>query len=284
MEQNGQLSPSQTVELLRGIGHSPVKKFGQNFLVDANIVRKSVELAEVCQGDNIVEVGPGLGTLTGALLERGAKVYAVEIDKRLFAFLKERFGGMENLDLINADAVDKPLANLPESAADFKIVANLPYAISTAWLDKVLSGKLPKTMVLMLQKEAALRFAARSGSGDFSPVSIRLAEAYDIPPPHKVSAACFHPRPSVDSMLLLLRRKENPYAFSPRARELMRKIFSTRRKQISSIAKNAGDDSRVIQNWLSANPDIPPSARPEEIENRHWRALGAAARAEESPL
>ena len=178
---NGQLTPSQTTELLRRLEHSPVKKLGQNFLVDANIVRKSLELAQVCGADTVVEVGPGLGTLTGALLERGAKVFAVELDKRLFEYLKSNFGENENLNLVNADAVDMPLAGLPPEVSDFKIVANLPYAISTPWLDAVLSsGRLPKMMSLMLQKEAALRFAARNGSGDFSPISICLGEAYEV--------------------------------------------------------------------------------------------------------
>ncbi len=278
MENKGQLTPSQTSDLLRELGHFPVKKFGQNFLVDSNIVRKSLELADVCEGDVIVEIGPGLGTLTGALLERGAKVYAVEIDKRLFAFLKERFANVEDLNLINADAVEFPLAALPNDIENFKIVANLPYAISTPWLDKVLAGKLPCAMSLMLQKEAALRFAARNGSGEFSPISVCLSEAYEVLPPHKVSAACFHPRPAVDSMLLALRKKSNAYIFEKKTRDLMRAIFSKRRKQISSIAKSAGEDSTILSKWLTENPDLSPDKRPEAIENKYWVSLDKLVR------
>ena len=168
MENNGQFTPTQTCEILRELGHNPSKKLGQNFLVDSNIVRKSLELADVSAGDYVVEVGPGLGTLTGALLERGAKVFAVELDKKLFAHLRSYFAGNANLNLINADAVDFPLAALPAQVRDFKIVANLPYAISTPWLDAVLSGKLPSKMSLMLQKEAALRFSAKNSSGEYS--------------------------------------------------------------------------------------------------------------------
>lgn len=273
MEYNGQLTPSQTTDLLRELGHLPVKKFGQNFLVDSNIVRKSLELADVTNGDVVVEVGPGLGTLTGALLERGAKVYAVEIDKRLFAFLQERFAGVENLNLINDDAVKYPLASLPEDVENFKIVANLPYAISTPWLDKILSGKLPQKMSLMLQKEAALRFSARNGSGEFSPISVCLSEAYNVLPPHKVSASCFHPRPAVDSMLLALEKKENAYTFAQRTRDIMRAVFSKRRKQIASIAKSAGADSAILNEWLAQCPDLPSDKRPESIENRYWVKL-----------
>ena len=278
MEYKGQLTPSETTDLLRELGHAPVKKFGQNFLVDSNIVRKSLELADVSEGDVVVEVGPGLGTLTGALLERGAKVYAVEIDKRLFAFLQKRFDGVENLNLINDDAVEYPLANLPTDIENFKIVANLPYAISTPWLDKVLSGKLPQKMSLMLQKEAALRFAARNGSGEFSPISVCLSEAYNVLPPHKVSASCFHPRPQVDSMLLALERKEDAYTFAQRTRDIMRAVFSKRRKQISSIAKSAGEDSAILSQWLEQCTDLPPDRRPEAIENRYWVMLDKIVR------
>ncbi len=278
MEYKGQLTPSQTTDLLRQLGHSPVKKFGQNFLVDSNIVRKSLELADVSEGDIVVEVGPGLGTLTGALLERGAKVYAVEIDKRLFAFLKKRFEGVENLNLINDDAVEYPLAALPDDIENFKIVANLPYAISTPWLDKVLSGKLPQKMSLMLQKEAALRFSARNNSGEFSPISVFLSEAYNVLPPHKVSAGCFHPRPAVDSMLLALEKKENAYTFAQRTRDIMRAIFSKRRKQISSIARSAGADAEILTKWLELSPDLPPDRRPEAIENRFWVKLDEVVR------
>ena len=272
---NGQLTPSQTTEILRRLEHSPVRKLGQNFLVDSNIVRKSLELAHVCRGDVVVEVGPGLGTLTGALLGCGAKVFAVEIDKKLFEYLKTDFASSADFNLVNADAVAMPLAALPENVADFKIVANLPYAISTPWLDAVLSsGRLPKMMSLMLQKEAALRFSARNGSGEFSPISIGLGEAYDVLPPHRVSAACFYPRPAVDSMLLALKLRPDAHVFNPRTKELMRKIFSKRRKQIGSIAKNAGDqDSQTLFKWLEAFPEISPERRPETIEPPLWRGL-----------
>lgn len=276
MDMNGQLSPSQTTELLRGLNHAPVKKLGQNFLTDANIVRKSLELADVQSGDAVVEVGPGLGTLTGALLERGARVFAVELDKTLFAFLKKHFADAQNLNLINADAVEFPLAALPPEISEFKIVANLPYAISTPWLDAVLSGRLPQRMSLMLQKEAALRFAARNESKEYSPISISLSEAYDVLPPHKVSAACFHPRPAVDSMLLALKLKPDAYVFAPRTKELMRRVFSKRRKQLGSIAKSAGEDSEILSKWLDAARDeITHDRRPETVPASAWRKLDA---------
>ncbi len=271
MDINGQLSPTQTLELLKRLEHSPVKKLGQNFLVDSNIVRKSLELADVGMGDDVVEVGPGLGTLSGALLQAGARVHAVELDKKLFAFLKEHFVSVKNFSLINADAIDYPLADLSEDIIDFKIVANLPYAISTPWLDKVLSGRLPSVMSLMLQKEAALRFAAVGGTKEYTPISICLSEAYDVLARHKVSSACFHPRPSVDSVLLALKRKENPFVFKPKTKEIMRYVFSKRRKQMLSIAKSAGEFSEVLLQWFDVDKNLSSDVRPERIDSAHWK-------------
>lgn len=274
--QNGQYTPSQTTELLRKLEHIPNKKLGQNFLVDANIVRKSLELAKVEAGDLVVEVGPGLGTLTGALLERGAKVYAVEFDKRLFDYLKTIFAGNSNLDLINADAVDYPLAALPAETENFKIVANLPYAISTTWLDKVLSAKyLPKRMSLMLQKEAAMRFCAATKSGEYSPISIFLSCAYKAEANHKVSGQCFHPRPAIDSALVSLKLLEQPYLFASNAKNLIRKIFMKRRKQIGAIVKSSGEDFEILSKWLEICSDLPPQSRPETIDMKYWKLLNS---------
>src|SRR5689334_8414435 len=129
------LSPSATRDLLAQLGHSPKRFLGQNFLVDGNIVRKSLELAQVTAGDTVVEVGPGLGTLTSALLEAGADVWAVEKDRVLHEHLAATLGAKfpRTFHLLEGDAVEHPLAGLPAPPPthDFKIVANLPYAIAT---------------------------------------------------------------------------------------------------------------------------------------------------------
>ena len=161
------LSPSSTRELLGLLGHEPKRFLGQNFLVDGNIVRKSLELAGVQAGDAVVEVGPGLGTLTGALLAAGAEVWAVEKDRNLHLHLEESLlpSSQGRLHLLEGDAVEQPLAGIPaeRALAGFKVVANLPYAISTPWMDAVLSGPLPSRMVLMLQQEAPEDFVIATG-------------------------------------------------------------------------------------------------------------------------
>ncbi|MGB0344422.1 MAG: ribosomal RNA small subunit methyltransferase A, partial [Coraliomargarita sp.] len=201
------LSPSQTRDLLEAIGHLPNRKLGQNFLIDGNIVRKSIELAGLHNGEDVVEVGPGLGTLTRALLAAGARVHAVERDPALAEHLRSSLlPEQPALQLIEGDCLEHPLAGLaPEATrAGFSIVANLPYAVSTPWMEAVLSGKLPRRMVLMLQKEAADRYATRHGCKNFGAISIFLQSAYHIHSRHPVAASCFHPVPKVDSVLLRL--------------------------------------------------------------------------------
>src|SRR3954464_1099957 len=155
------LSPTATRELLARLGHQPKRFLGQNFLVDGNIVRKSLELAGIASGDAVVEVGPGLGTLTSALLETGAEVWAVEKDRNLHAHLSDTLVKTHpGFHLMEGDAGEYPRADIPADRTNsFTVVANLPYAIATPWLDEILTGPLPSVLVLMLQQEAAQRYA-----------------------------------------------------------------------------------------------------------------------------
>ena len=270
------LTPTETRELLARLGHAPKRFLGQNFLVDGNIVRKSLELARVAPGDVVVEIGPGLGTLTGALLEAGAEVWAVETDRTLHAHLESglagRFRGM--LHLAEGDAVNMPLAGIPEGrAAASKVVANLPYAISTPWMDAVLSGPLPSRMVLMLQREAAERYGAASGTKSFGAISIFLQAAYDLAPGHRVSAACFYPRPDVDSALLHIVRKPVPFVFGPGHRALIRRCFQQRRKQIGAVMRELDPAREGEWRGILASEGLQPTVRAEAIPVPVWTRL-----------
>ena len=271
------LTPSATRDLLAQLGHQPKRFLGQNFLVDGNIVRKSLELAGVQAGDTVVEIGPGLGTLTSALLKAGATVWAVEKDRTLHEHLTQSLLPQfpETFHLLEGDAVEHPLAGLDvaSTARDFKIVANLPYAIATPWLDGVLSGPLPDRMVLMLQQEAAQRYTARPGSKAFGAISIFLQSAYNVAPGHKVEPGCFFPRPDIDSYLLHLVRKPEPYIFSAEAKALIRACFQQRRKQIGGLLRNRLPDHGA--SWLAQLEAAGLSAqtRPEAIPTEHWKSL-----------
>ena len=271
------LSPTATRELLAQLGHQPKRFLGQNFLVDGNIVHKSISLAGIRPGDTVVEVGPGLGTLTTALLESGAEVWAVEMDRTLHAHLDGQLGPRfpNRLHLLEGDAIEHPLAGLTTTlaAGDFKIVANLPYAIATPWLDAVLSGPLPSQLVLMLQQEAAQRYTARAGSKSFGAISVFLQSAYRIGTGHKVAAACFFPRPDVESRLLNLIRKPAPFVFPDAVKAIIRGCFQQRRKQIGALLRNRIPDSAVPWRELLRSLELSEQTRPEAIPVDWWMQL-----------
>lgn len=254
-------------------GLAPKKRLGQNFLIDANIARKSLQLGHIEKADTVVEIGPGLGALTQLLLEAGCAVFAVEKDAGLFHYLESMLK-QDRLQLMHGDAMNCPLASCDAAERDFKIVANLPYAISTPWLDAVLVGQLPSRMVLMLQKEAADRFMASAGTGYFGPISIFLKAAYDVEATHTVGSQCFYPKPEVGSVLLSLKLKDRPIVYPSTIKEGVRTIFRKRRKQISSIlAKETLGEK--FQAWLDelVTGGLSPETRPEAIKEDDWQRL-----------
>ncbi|MDR1497084.1 MAG: 16S rRNA (adenine(1518)-N(6)/adenine(1519)-N(6))-dimethyltransferase RsmA [Puniceicoccales bacterium] len=285
----GGFSLRQTRVLLAALGHSPRKPLGQNFLVDANIVQKSLQLAEVAPGDIVVEIGPGLGTLTAALLAAGATVFAVERDPRLARYLREWLGAAYpgKFSLVEGDAVAFPLAGLAVMGERFKVVANLPYAISTPWIDAVLeNGVLPTQMVVMLQREAAERFTAGSGAGKATgAISIAIEAAFERAPGCEVSSSCFFPPPHVDSRLLHLRRRAAPRHLRVETRQILRGVFSHRRKQLGAAFRLLPEISPLALTWLSRLQEwgVSPQVRPEKIPFAAWLALDDIFNASRKP-
>jgi 16S rRNA (adenine1518-N6/adenine1519-N6)-dimethyltransferase len=273
----GGLTLTETRRVLEEIGLRPKKSLGQNFLIDGNIVRKSLELAEIVAGDRVIEVGPGLGTLTGALLEAGCLVHAVEKDPHLHRYLTENLAQRfpQTLSLLEADGVQFPLAGFtPAAGEEFKIVANLPYAISSPWLDAVLTGPLPRKMVLMLQQETVDRLSASPGTKQYGAITIFLESAYQISRGHKVARQCFYPIPDIDSYLFHLTRLPQPFRFSPERKNLIRSCFGQRRKQIGSLLRTFAPEEDFAH-WFEKLELAGGSrqSRPEEIPALLWRQL-----------
>jgi 16S rRNA (adenine1518-N6/adenine1519-N6)-dimethyltransferase len=271
------LTPTETRALLEKLGHRPQKKLGQNFLVDGNLVRKSLDMADLPAEATVVEIGPGLGSLTGSLLDAGHWLYATEFDTGLVAHLQEAFAEpieQARLTLVDADAVKLPLGPLPENKNDFYVVANLPYAISSPWLEAVLgTGRLPRRMVLMLQKESADRYLAKHDSKSYGALAIFLAGSYYGAGIHVVSRRCFYPVPAVDSVLLRLDRRDEPFLFSREVRDLVRRLFTRRRKQLGVLAKTETPEVfQRIMDWLSRE-ELSPTLRPEQVPSKDWRSL-----------
>lgn len=242
--------------------------YGQNFLVDKNIVLRSVELGDLKPGEQVVEIGPGLGTLTSALLMKDVKLKVIEKDTHLIPYLNETFPQEKftDFEIISADATKVDYRKF----AEFKIVANLPYAISSILLEKFLLA-LPNRMVLMVQRELAQRYMATRGK-HFSALSIFLQSAYKIKIGHTVSHSCFFPRPKVDSCLLVLERLEKPIIFEIEMQKTIRSLFLNRRKQL----KKAAAEHELTKEWfekLVVENKIKATTRAEEIPLGLWQEL-----------
>ena len=231
---------------LRKFNLSPSKSLGQNFLIDQGILKSIVQAAELTKEDVVLEIGPGLGSLTAELAESAGSVLAVEIDKRLVPILRETLKGYDNIRIINADILQlDPAAEFGDvSPGRLKIVANLPYYITTPVIMKLLeSGIKAKTMVLMVQKEVADRMKASPGGKDYGALSVAV-QYYSKPSVvQEVPPQSFIPKPEVYSSVIKLELYDKPpvelYDEMLFFR-LVKAAFGQRRKTLVNALNNAG--------------------------------------------
>jgi 16S rRNA (adenine1518-N6/adenine1519-N6)-dimethyltransferase len=265
------LTKAETLKILAALGHSPNHGLGQNFLIDKNIVGKAVRLAELGANDRVLEVGPGLGTLTEAILATGAHLTSIEMDRAFAEHLRTTFATQlaeGRWNLIEGDATQVDLSKVGFN----KVVANLPYAVSSPLLEKFLAAA-PELMVLMVQREMAERYCASSGKA-FSGLSIFLQSAYTLKIACPVPPSCFFPPPKVQSCLLLLRRLPRPIFFSPARAKLIRSLFLNRRKQLHKAAE-ANPTTAAWFADLVAQGLIKETSRAEEIPLEAWKKLAS---------
>ncbi|MBX3329337.1 MAG: ribosomal RNA small subunit methyltransferase A [Nitrospira sp.] len=240
-----------------------IKRLGQNFLIDPNIVRKIVALAELTSTDTVLEIGPGRGILTEALCRAAGHVTAIEIDPRLHAYLTERQPRFSNITLVLDDAMTYPIEHLPIGTI---VVANLPYYLSTPLLFRLLDqrNRFPR-MVLMLQNEVADRLVAKPGGSDYGVLSVMAQYTADIAKAFKVSSQCFRPRPEVGSAVVLLRTKkqrESGPEEKSRFTTLVKAAFAHRRKTLLNSLKDQGYEQKLVAAALSSL-NLSPSIRAE---------------------
>jgi 16S rRNA (adenine1518-N6/adenine1519-N6)-dimethyltransferase len=259
-----------TVAALANLGVRPSRRLGQNFLVDGKVVAAVISSAGVCAGGSVVEIGPGLGTISEEIIGLGAELFAVELDLRLCEFLRERFATASGFNLKCGDAVRWPVAGLPPGAKDFTVVANLPYGISSPWMDALLGEKsLPRGMTLVVQEDVARRFFATVDRSEVCPISIFLQSAYAKVRMGKLPRSAFYPQPAVESVVLSMAINREPFLFKAATKRAVRKIFTKRRKQIGSIV---ADECGEVRAW-AAESGICQRSRPEEISMEQWQQL-----------
>ena len=241
-------NPTGTIEVLKKYNFNFQKRFGQNFLIDSNILEKIVSAAEVTKDDCVLEIGPGIGTMTQYLAESAREVIAVEIDKTLIPILEDTLSPYHNVTVINEDILKVDIRKLVEEKNQghpIKVVANLPYYITTPIIMGLFESHVPlKSITIMVQKEVADRMQVGPGTKDYGALS--LAVQYYAKPEvvAYVSPECFIPKPNVGSAVIRLDRYENPPVCVENEEfmfKVIRAAFNQRRKTLANGLGNASD-------------------------------------------
>lgn len=237
-----------TAEIIQKYQFHFQKKFGQNFLVDSNILNKIIESAQLTKEDCVLEIGPGIGTMTQCLAEEAGEVVAVEIDRNLIPILEDTLSAYNNVTILNEDILKVDISRIVEEhngGKPIKVVANLPYYITTPIIMALFESHVPlHSVTIMVQKEMADRMQVGPGTKDYGALS--LAVQYYAKPEiiTRVPASCFMPKPNVDSTVIRLTRYEKPpvdvedeaYLFA-----VIRASFNQRRKTLPNGLTNAGN-------------------------------------------
>lgn len=239
-------NPQNTIEILQKYQFSFQKKFGQNFLIDTHVLDKIIRAAEITKEDMVLEIGPGIGTMTQYLAEAAGKVIAVEIDRNLMPILSETLSMYDNVRIINEDVLKLDIRKLAEEenqGRPIKVVANLPYYITTPIIMGLFEGQVPvESITVMVQKEVADRMQTGPGSKDYGALSLAVqyyAKPYIVA---NVPPNCFMPRPKVGSAVIRLTRHDTPpvqVKDEGLMFEIIRASFNQRRKTLANGLNNS---------------------------------------------
>ena len=241
-------NPQNTIQVLQKYNFNFQKKFGQNFLIDTHVLDKIISAAGITKDDFVLEIGPGIGTMTQYLACAAREVVAVEIDKNHIPILEDTLSGYDNVSIINEDILKVDLVSLAEEknqGRPIKVVANLPYYITTPIIMGLFEKKVPlESITVMVQKEVADRMQVGPGTKDYGALSLAVqyyAEPYIVA---NVPPNCFMPRPSVGSAVIrLTRHKEMPVQVKDEQLmfKLIRASFNQRRKTLANGLKNSSE-------------------------------------------
>jgi 16S rRNA (adenine1518-N6/adenine1519-N6)-dimethyltransferase len=259
------------------------KSLGQNFLVDKRAVSKIIESVAPRPGETIVEIGPGGGALTTELLASGARILCIELDRDLIPILSQKFSAQENFTLVESDALEVDFLELIKPAQTARVVANLPYYISTAILQKLIDFRdAISESTLMLQREVVERITAPPGTSDRGFLSVIVQAFCEITPLFDLSPTSFRPAPKVWSTVARFRSLPEP-VIRPEKYELFRQLVSTafmqKRKTLTNNLKaapvelGARIESAGGPSHLLSRSEIDPAARAESLDLRAWQRL-----------
>jgi 16S rRNA (adenine1518-N6/adenine1519-N6)-dimethyltransferase len=268
---DARMNLSQIHAALDDAGVRPAKKLGQNFLHDQNLARWIVGQAQITAGDFVLEIGPGLGALTGEILRRGARLLALEKDARLANFLREKFRDSQ-FELRHCDALDFDVRTL-FAERNVKVIGNLPYYMASQLLLRYVDYPNCISLALfMLQDEMARRLSAKPGSADYGALTLRLQLHHQVQYLRKIPRTVFIPQPEVASAIVRFTPHDEKRIgiFDYKVfREMVKRGFSQRRKQLRKLLAGR------IGNWESASKQIgaPLAARAEELSREQWIAL-----------
>ena len=241
-------NPTNTLEIIKKYGFGFQKRFGQNFLIDTHVLEKIIEESGITKDDFVLEIGPGIGTMTQILCENAREVAAVEIDKNLIPILAETLAPYDNVTVINEDILKVDVRKLAEEKNDgrpIKVVANLPYYITTPIIMGLFESHVPlESITIMVQKEVAQRMQVGPGTKDYGALSLAVQFYADAQIVLKVPASCFMPRPNVDSAVIKLVRhedapvkvKDEQFMF-----RVIRAAFNQRRKTLANSLANSSE-------------------------------------------
>ena len=236
------IEAKNTTSFLKAHDISAKKRYGQNFLIDEHVLCRTIEGSGITKDDTVLEIGPGIGTLTQVLCERAGHVIAVEIDKDMIPLLNENLSEYDNYELINEDILKINLAALLGENKKAKVVANLPYYITTPIIMQLLENKLPiESITVMVQKEVADRMQAKPGGKDYGALTLAVRYYSQAEVIASVPPSCFIPRPGVDSAVIRLSCYDKPPVQAKdeeKLFEIIKAAFAQRRKTLANALKN----------------------------------------------
>ncbi|SEF38564.1 16S rRNA (adenine1518-N6/adenine1519-N6)-dimethyltransferase [Caloramator fervidus] len=269
---------SKTMDIVKYFEFKFNKNLGQNFLVDENILKKIIDAAELDENTCVIEIGPGIGTLTQEMARKAKKVVAIEIDKNLIPILNETLANFDNIKIIHADALKVDFNKIieEENLENVKVVANLPYYVTTPIITKLLNEKVKvSSMIIMIQKEVAERIVAKPNTDEYGSLSLLCQYHCEVKKICKVSPNCFVPPPKVESMVIrldVMDKKRVDVLDETLFFNVIKAAFNMRRKTLYNALKPVVGDENLLLDVLNKS-NIDPKRRGETLTIEEFALL-----------